>query len=242
MGTKHRLLVKTAALAGVMFLMAGCAQISSWQSSLQEPREWDGCALGGALAGAAAGGIGSYFVAHYTGHGTDRSNVEAVYVPIFTIIGGGLGTIAGHYLCDPIIPPPPPAPVTAEAPPPPPPPPPAPAPQERIVLRGVHFDFNRYNIRPDARPILDEAAEILSKHPDVTVDVNGYCDAIGSYRYNLKLSQRRAAAVARYLEAHGIAASRLVTHGYGKTHFVATNRTAEGRAQNRRVELVPVGS
>jgi len=110
------------------------------------------------------------------------------------------------------------------------------------VLRGVHFDFNKYNIRPDAVPILDEAAEILSKHPDVTIDVNGYCDAIGTYRYNLKLSQRRAAAVARYLESKGIAASRLVTHGYGKTHFVATNKTAEGRAQNRRVELVPVGS
>jgi outer membrane protein OmpA-like peptidoglycan-associated protein len=242
MGTKHRLFVKTAALAGVIFLMAGCAQIQSWQDSLQQPREWDGCALAGGLAGAAVGGIGSYFVAHYTGHGTDRSNVEAVYVPIFTVIGGGLGAVAGHYICDPIIPPPPPAPVTAEAPPPPPPPPPAPAPQERIVLRGVHFDFDRYNIRPDAMPILDEAAEILSKHPDVTVDVNGYCDAIGTYRYNLKLSQRRAASVARYLESKGIAANRLVTHGYGKTHFVATNRTAEGRAQNRRVELVPVGS
>ena len=241
MGTKHRLFVKTAALAAVVFLMAGCVQFSQWQDSLQQPREWDGCAIGGALAGALVGGISSYFVAHETGSGTDRSRVEAVYVPIFTIIGGGLGAVAGHYICDPIIPPPPPAPVVAEAPPPPPPPPP-PAPQERIVLRGVHFDFNRYNIRPDATPILDEAADILSKHPVVTVDVNGYCDIIGSYRYNVRLSDRRAAAVARYLEGKGIAASRLVTHGYGKTHFVASNRTAEGRAQNRRVELVPVGS
>ena len=106
----------------------------------------------------------------------------------------------------------------------------------------MHFDFNRYNIRPDAAPILDEAADILGKHPDVTVDVNGYCDIIGSYRYNMRLSDRRAASVARYLEGKGISRSRLVTHGYGKTHFVATNRTAEGRAQNRRVELVPVGS
>ena len=167
--------------------------------------------------------------------------MKAVYIPIFTILGGGLEALAGYYICDPIIPPPPPAPAMAEAPPPP-PPPPAPAPQERIVLRGVHFDFNRYNIRPDAAPILDEAADILSKHPDVTVDVNGYCDIIGSYRYNLRLSQRRANSVAHYLEGKGIASSRLVTHGYGKTHFVATNRTAEGRAQNRRVELVPVGS
>jgi len=124
-------------------------------------------------------------------------------------------------------------------PPPPPPPPPAPV-QERIILRGVHFDFNKYNIRPDAAPILDEAAEILSKHPDVTVDVNGYCDIIGGVAYNQRLSERRANAVAGYLEGKGIPANRLVTHGYGKTNFVATNRTAEGRAQNRRVELVPI--
>ena len=107
-------------------------------------------------------------------------------------------------------------------------------------MRGVHFDFNKSNIRADAAPILDEAADILSKHPDLTVNVDGYCDIIGGYRYNLKLSQRRADSVANYLEGKGIAASRLITHGYGKTHFVATNATSEGRAENRRVELVPV--
>ena len=128
-------------------------------------------------------------------------------------------------------------------PPPPPPvlPPPPPQVQERIILRGVHFDFNKSNIRPDAIPILDEAAEILGKHPDVTVDVNGYCDIIGGVAYNQRLSERRANAVAGYLEGKGIAPNRLVTHGYGKTQFVATNATAEGRAQNRRVELVPQG-
>ncbi len=107
------------------------------------------------------------------------------------------------------------------------------------MLRGVHFDFNKYNIRPDAVPILDEAADILKQHSGVTVDVDGYCDAIGSFAYNLKLSRRRAQAVVNYLEDKGIAGDRLIPHGYGKTHFVATNRTAEGRAQNRRVELVP---
>ena len=87
--------------------------------------------------------------------------------------------------------------------------------------------------------MLDEAAEILKAHPNVTVNVNGYCDAIGSVRYNLKLSERRAEAVVRYLADHGVAENRLIPHGYGKAHFVATNKTAEGRAQNRRVELVP---
>jgi OOP family OmpA-OmpF porin len=73
----------------------------------------------------------------------------------------------------------------------------------------------------------------------VKVYVNGYCDAIGTRAYNLKLSHRRAEAVSAYLEDSGIPASQLIPQGFGKTHFVATNRTAAGRAQNRRVELVP---
>ena len=90
-------------------------------------------------------------------------------------------------------------------------------------------------------PVLDEAAEILRSHPDMRVEVNGYTDAIGSYAYNLRLSKRRAAAVVNYLVGKGIASDRLIPQGFGKTNFVATNKTAEGRAQNRRVELVPVG-
>jgi outer membrane protein OmpA-like peptidoglycan-associated protein len=123
--------------------------------------------------------------------------------------------------------------------PPPPPPPPPPAPVEKIVLRGVHFDFNKYNIRPGDAAVLNEAAATLKGHPNMVVNVNGYCDAIGSAEYNLKLSEKRAEAVVDYLEKDGIPADRLVPHGYGKTNFVATNSTREGRAQNRRVELVP---
>ena len=106
-------------------------------------------------------------------------------------------------------------------------------------MRGVHFDFDKAVIRPVDRPVLDEAAETLKANPNVKVYVNGYCDAIGKRAYNLKLSQRRAEAVAGYLEDKGIPASQLIPQGFGKTHFVATNRTAEGRAENRRVELVP---
>ncbi|HLH76524.1 MAG TPA: OmpA family protein [Candidatus Binataceae bacterium] len=98
---------------------------------------------------------------------------------------------------------------------------------------------NKANIRPDAAPILDEAAVLLAQSPGVTVEVNGYCDAIGSVAYNLKLSQRRADAVVGYLVNKGVAPDRLIAHGYGKTDFVADNATAAGRAQNRRVELVP---
>jgi OOP family OmpA-OmpF porin len=104
----------------------------------------------------------------------------------------------------------------------------------------VHFDFDKARIRPVDRPVLDEAADILKSHPDIKVDVNAYCDAIGTYKYNLRLSKRRANAVVKYLGEQGISSDRLIPHGYGKTHFVATNRTREGRAQNRRAELIPI--
>ena len=107
------------------------------------------------------------------------------------------------------------------------------------MLRGVHFDFNKAVIRPGDAAVLDEAITTLKASPGVVIDVNGYCDAIGGEEYNLKLSQRRGNAVANYLLSGGIQATQLRVHGYGKTNFVATNATAEGRAQNRRVELVP---
>ena len=110
----------------------------------------------------------------------------------------------------------------------------------KLILRGVHFDFNKSIIRPGDAAVLDEVAGILKANPNVVVNVNGYCDAIGGEEYNLRLSDRRAQAVVDYLVNAGIPASRMIPHGYGKTNFVATNDTPEGRAQNRRVELVPV--
>jgi len=126
------------------------------------------------------------------------------------------------------------------APPPPPPPPPPP----RIVLRGVHFDSGKSSIREVDKPILDEAAETLKAHPDVKVYVNGYSDDVGtaasSLASSLKMSSRWAESVAAYLEDKGIPSSQLIVRGFGKTNFVDTNKTEDGRAENRRVELVPV--
>jgi outer membrane protein OmpA-like peptidoglycan-associated protein len=135
-------------------------------------------------------------------------------------------TLAANAVCKPPPPLPPPQPI----------PPPA---KQKLVLRGVQFDFNKSKIRPGDAAVLDETVSTLKANPNVTVNVNGYCDAIGGKEYNLKLSDRRADAVEDYLEKAGIPASQLIPHGYGKTNFVATNDTAEGRAQNRRVELVP---
>ncbi len=105
----------------------------------------------------------------------------------------------------------------------------------------MNFDFDKSNIRPDARPILDEAIRVLQEERDVEVSVEGHTDAIGSIPYNQRLSERRANSVADYLSRGGIRRSRLHTVGYGKTRPVATNETADGRAQNRRVELHILG-
>jgi outer membrane protein OmpA-like peptidoglycan-associated protein len=131
----------------------------------------------------------------------------------------------------------------ARAPSPPPPPPPvaqAPPPAEnvkrRIVLRAVYFDFDKADIRPDATPVLDEAVEMV-RNEGLAVIAEGHTDSIGTESYNLGLSRRRAESVRQYLIAHGIPADRIQTEGFGKSRPVASNDTAEGRAQNRRVEL-----
>jgi OmpA-OmpF porin, OOP family len=130
----------------------------------------------------------------------------------------------------------PPVPVRAEAPPPPPPPPPPPA-KRKIVLRGVNFDFDKSNIRADARPVLDEAISVLQREGGIAVIAEGHTDAVGTDAYNQRLSERRAAAVRDYLVKGGISSSRIRTAGFGESRPVASNDTAEGRAQNRRVEL-----
>ncbi len=133
----------------------------------------------------------------------------------------------------PLPPPPPPAPVKAEAPPPPPPPV-----KKKIVLRNVNFDFDKSNIRPDARPVLDEATATLKREPDsLIVIVEGHTDSKGSDAYNMKLSQRRADSVRSYLVSHGLSSNRIKTEALGESRPVASNDTAEGRSQNRRVEL-----
>jgi outer membrane protein OmpA-like peptidoglycan-associated protein len=234
MSSSSRLSASTAALVGVAFLLSVCSGCAMPQ------RRWGTCAIGGGVIGAILGGTAGGLIGDKTGPKNDARNEERVaYGLTGAAAGAAIGTLAGHYLCDPIVehaaPPPPPPPV-AEAPPPPPPPP---APAKRIVLRGVHFDFDKSAIRPDAEPILDEGADMLKQNANVTIEVNGYCDIIGTEEYNMKLSRRRAAAVVKYLGGKGIPVDRLEPHGYGKTNFVATNKNAEGRAQNRRVELIP---
>lgn len=152
-------------------------------------------------------------------------------------------------VCEPP-PPPPPAPRAAPpAPPPPAPPkpatpPPRPAPTvERVTLAAdALFDFDKADIKPDAKAKLDD---LVSKLAGVTLEVMiavGHTDSVGVDAYNEKLSVRRAEAVKKYLVSKGVEPNRVYTEGKGERQPVADNRTAEGRAKNRRVEIEVVGT
>jgi outer membrane protein OmpA-like peptidoglycan-associated protein len=219
-------------------IAAFCAGALAGCSNMREKREWGGCTAVGAGLGAGAGAASGIVI--YDNTRSNHNNDGKMYSGLGgAAVGALVGGLAGHFICDPLVPPPPPPPPPPTPLPLPPPLPPPPAKHEKLVLRGVHFDFNKSKIRAGDAAILDEAVEILKAHPDVNIYVDGYCDAIGSEEYNLKLSQRRSDAVAKYLEDKGIPTSRLIPRGFGKTNFVASNDTDEGRAQNRRVELVP---
>jgi outer membrane protein OmpA-like peptidoglycan-associated protein len=109
----------------------------------------------------------------------------------------------------------------------------------RAKVYGIYFDFASDVLRPESKTVLDEIAEVMRKHPDWKLRVEGHTDNIGGDAYNLDLSNRRAAAVKQALVAnYQISAERFTTAGFGASRPVATNDTMEGRALNRRVELV----
>jgi OOP family OmpA-OmpF porin len=108
------------------------------------------------------------------------------------------------------------------------------------VIEGVHFDFGKANLRPLSKSVLNTITSVLAANPGLKLQIGGHTDNIGSAAYNKRLSKRRAKAVMDYLIQHGIDASRLSAHGYGFDVPVASNKTAEGRAKNRRVELNPL--
>ena len=151
---------------GLTLLLSGCAR-------LEQNRELGWCTVGGIAAGALIG-AGAGTGVGYASEGDDGSRSRVIAGALGgAAIGAIVGGVAGHYLCDPIVQPPP----VSPPPPPPaivPPPPPPPPVREKLVLRGVHFDFNKSKIRPGDAAVLDEAASTLKANPER----HGRCERI----------------------------------------------------------------
>jgi outer membrane protein OmpA-like peptidoglycan-associated protein len=109
--------------------------------------------------------------------------------------------------------------------------------QEALVLKNVLFDFDKATLRPESKTELNHLLDLLRQNLDLAIEILGNTDSIGPEDYNLDLSIRRALAVYKYLLQEGIEPRRLSCAGLGKTQPIASNDTAEGRQQNRRVEF-----
>ncbi|MCB9742851.1 MAG: OmpA family protein [Alphaproteobacteria bacterium] len=105
------------------------------------------------------------------------------------------------------------------------------------VIQGINFEVNKAVITLDSYGVLDEAADVLVRYPDVRIEVQGHTDSDGSEDYNFKLSDERAEAVVRYLINRGVDSRRLTWMGYGEARPLVPNDSEEGKAVNRRVEF-----
>ncbi|MFN3813007.1 MAG: OmpA family protein [Aquificaceae bacterium] len=107
-----------------------------------------------------------------------------------------------------------------------------------MITARIHFDFDRYNIKREYMPLLNEVAKTLKDNPNIRVRIEGYTDSIGTKAYNDKLALRRAESVKGYLVKQGISKDRIEIVGYGKEKYIATNKTQIGRLTNRRADFI----
>ncbi len=109
----------------------------------------------------------------------------------------------------------------------------------RWATQGILFDTGKSDVKPESTPTLKQIAATLKEHPELKVEIQGHTDNVGKADANLKLSQARADAVAKALTGeYGVGTTQLTAKGYGDSKPSTDNKTAEGRANNRRVELV----
>jgi outer membrane protein OmpA-like peptidoglycan-associated protein len=112
-----------------------------------------------------------------------------------------------------------------------------------VAIYGINFDTAKSDIKPDSEPAIDEIAKLLTNNPTLKVYIVGHTDMVGDAASNVRLSQARAQSVITALVSkHGIAAARLIAFGNGPYAPVASNKTDDGRAKNRRVELVEIAT
>ena len=228
---------KYLALTALGFFLTGCAGMTKNQAAL----------VGAAFCGTATG----------AGVGTSREHDKWVAAPAAVgaaLICGGLAYLMTE---DPKPPPPPPPPPPAPKPtpppppppppakpapkptPPPPPPPPKPAPkvERTIILDDVLFDFDKSNIKSEAAAILDRLVAFMNENKDKKASLSGHTDSVGTDAYNQALSERRVASVKDYVVKKGVDGGRVSGQGFGESKPIADNKTREGRAKNRRVEI-----
>jgi OOP family OmpA-OmpF porin len=228
----------------VSSVLSGCASRSDGTAPLNQGN-WPICSAIGGVAGAGLGAI--------------ESSAWAAGGGLLGVITGGLicyaqdgdqdgdGVFDRRDRCPDTPPrtpvshngcplPPLPVPVAVE----PPPAPPQPPKEEVITLSDagdVLFEFDKSNLTAEAQSQLTGLLDRLNAADIVSVKVEGHTDSVGSDSYNQGLSERRAQSVVDFLTQHGVSQARLSSQGYGESRPVADNGTAEGRAQNRRVEL-----
>jgi OOP family OmpA-OmpF porin len=219
--------VKTRASSGIAgWAVSTAALLAISGCSLH--RDLGPGAITGALVGAAAlGTAGGVITNNVNPPFTDQDSDRAVGIVVGAATGAIVGGLIGHAFFEPEAP-------TVE------PPAAPPVVPEKIVLRGVHFAFDSAVLRPEAAPILGDAVAVLRENPNLRVEIRGYTDDVGAAGYNQTLSLARADAVRVFLQGEGIAADRLSVEGFGKSDPIAPNDTPAGRAQNRRVEIVPL--
>jgi len=109
---------------------------------------------------------------------------------------------------------------------------------ESKFLKDIHFEFDKYNIRPGDAEILNRNAALLKKYPKVKVQIEGHCDERGTIEYNLALGERRANNTKKYLVSHGVSADHISTISYGKERSLDPGHNEEAWAKNRRAHTV----
>ncbi len=105
------------------------------------------------------------------------------------------------------------------------------------VMRGVAFEYDKWELRASSFPALDQAIEVLKSYPDVRIEISSHVASTGSEKYGRSPTGKRADTIKRYFVTHGIDAARLETRGAGPDQPIDSNKTAQGRANNLRVEL-----
>jgi outer membrane protein OmpA-like peptidoglycan-associated protein len=185
-----------------------------------------GCGLSktlqGAGIGAAAGGVIGGIIGKQSGHTATGAIIGAA-------IGGTAGALIGHYMDK-----------QAEE-------------MQRDIKgakvervgegikitfdSGILFEVNKYDLQTEAKTNITNLAKILNKYPDTNILIEGHTDSTGTLEHNQKLSEQRAESVSSYLKGLNVQIPRISTAGYGPNQPVATNSDADGRRQNRRVEV-----